>query len=449
MLLALLAVPGSATADTNAVYYRLFLTNGSSLASYGEFARVADRVVFSMRLGGTDAAPTLQLVSIPAAQVDWAATDQYADAARAAHYAATRGEEEYAALNDAVATALNGIAQTDDPQGRLRIADTARRRLTEWSRSSYGYRARDVVQLSSMLDEVIAEIQASNGGSGTGFELQLVATVAPPPDVPLVAAPSPRDQAEQAFAAASLVADAGERRALLDSIAHALSGRSEEWATELAGRARQGLEVETGLDRLYGTLTRAAIGRASARAAAADVRGVQDVIADVLSRDDRLGRRRPAEVSALLATLDTRLDAARRLRLARDRWLLRVPEYRAYARNIGGGLQVLSGLRSVVDDIRELAGPSRRALLRAELSTDEAALVFSRVTPPSDLAPVHALFVSAVQLAASACKQRLSAISSGSEQEAWSASSAAAGSSLLLERARQDLTRWLTPPSLP
>ena len=157
MALALLFMPGVAASDTTAVYYRLFLTDGTSLASYGEFARVADRVVFSMRLGGSDSDPRLQLVSSSAAQVDWTATEQYADAARAAHYAATRGEEEYAAINDAVAAALNGVAQTTDPPTKLRIADAARRRLAEWSRSNYGYRSRDVAQLSSMLDEVLKE----------------------------------------------------------------------------------------------------------------------------------------------------------------------------------------------------------------------------------------------------------------------------------------------------
>ncbi|MGE5815968.1 MAG: hypothetical protein ACM36C_15870, partial [Acidobacteriota bacterium] len=136
-------------------------------------------------------------------------------------------------------------------------------------------------------------------------------------------------------------------------------------------------------------------------------------------------------------------------RLARDTWLLRLPEYRAYLRNIAEGLQLLSGLRRAVDDIRELAGPPRAVLRHAQLDAEEAALAFSRVTPPADLAPVHALFVSAVQLASSACKQRLAAVSSGSEQDAWSASSAAAGSLMLLDRARQDLTRWLKPPSLP
>jgi hypothetical protein len=300
-----------------------------------------------------------------------------------------------------------------------------------------------------MLDETIAEIQSNGGARNSGFELQLVATVSPPPSVPLLGPPSAREEAQQALAVANLAGDASERRTLLDSVVQSLSKRSEPWATSLANHARQALEAETSLDRLYGALTQSAINRARVQAQAANVRGVQGVIADVLSRDDQLGRRRPAEISALLATLDARLDAARKLRLARDGWLLRVPEYRAYARNIAHGLRLLAALKRPVDDIRELAGPARRVLLRAQIDAEEASLAFSRVTPPDDLAPIHALFVSAVQLAASACKQRLAAVSSGSEQDAWSASSAAAGSLMLVDRARQDLTRWLKPPSLP
>jgi hypothetical protein len=112
-------------------------------------------------------------------------------------------------------------------------------------------------------------------------------------------------------------------------------------------------------------------------------------------------------------------------------------------------MRVLGQLHQAIDDIKELAGPPRADLLRAQLTTSEAALMFSRMTPPEELLPVHAMFVSAVQLAANACKQRLAAISTGDEQTAWSASSAAAGSQMLLDRAQKDLTRWLKPPSLP
>jgi hypothetical protein len=445
---AALTLAGSAAADTNAVYYRVFLTDGSSLASYGEFARVADRVVFSMPLGDSDDVPTLQLVSVPADRVDWSATEKYADAARAAHFAATRGEQEYAALNAEVAAALNDIARSDDPVMRLRRADLARRRLAEWSRASYGYRSRDVAELSSMLDEVAAGLRADAGGNG-GFDLQLVAMVSPPPAVPLLPPPTLRESAEQGLAAATVATDAGERKALLAAVARALTGTNTDWAATLANRARRELELEETVDRSYRGLTQTAIRNAKTRAAAADVRGVQGIIAHVLAQDDELGRRRPAEVSALLATLDARLDAARRLRLARDRWALRVPRYRAYARSIAAARQVLAALRRPIDDIKELAGPSRRVLLRAQLNTSEAALMFSRVSPPDDLLPVHALFVSAVQLAATACKQRLAAVSTGDEQTAWAASSAAAGSQMLLDRAQKDLTRWLKPPSLP
>ena len=43
-------VPEAATSPA-AFLYRIFLTDGSTLVSYGDFARVADRVVFSIPVG--------------------------------------------------------------------------------------------------------------------------------------------------------------------------------------------------------------------------------------------------------------------------------------------------------------------------------------------------------------------------------------------------------------
>ena len=71
---------------------------------------------------------------------------------------------------------------------------------------------------------------------------------------------------------------------------------------------------------------------ADERAKRADVGGIERLVGSVLKADDRLGRRRPQTTAALLATLDGRLDAARRLRLARDAWALRrdgLASYRA------------------------------------------------------------------------------------------------------------------------
>lgn len=454
MAILMLALAGRAGAESDAVYYRVFLLDGTSLAAYGEFARVADRVVFSMRVGGTDAVPALQLVSLPASKVNWAVTERYADAARATHYAETRGEAEYAALNDYIAGTLNDIALTASPVLQLQMAETARHYLAQWSRASYGFRAGDIAELSSMLDEAAAEIRSRIGAAGAdglarSFDLQLVATVGPPPHAPLLPAPGLRESVEQALAAASVVDDPGERKALLQTASRALSGVTESWAPPLTRRALGELKAEARIDAAYARVSHTAVERADERAAAADVRGLQAVIAEVLTRDDRLGRRRPAEVSALLATLDVRLDAARRLRLALDRWELHADAYRRYSRAIERAMTIVKRLRGPMEDIRTLAGPERTALLRAKSRAEEASLALERIDPPADLDPVHALFVSAVKLASSACSQRLDAIRSGEVKTAWAASSAAAGALMLLDRAQEDLTRWLKPPSLP
>src|SRR5438876_5644418 len=66
-------------APADGTLYRVFLRDGSTLLSYGEFARVADKIVMSIPLGSTPAGPDLQLLSIPADAVDWDRTEAYAD----------------------------------------------------------------------------------------------------------------------------------------------------------------------------------------------------------------------------------------------------------------------------------------------------------------------------------------------------------------------------------
>src|SRR5262245_53581575 len=90
----------SAQAATDATLFRLFLKDGSTVVSYGEFTRVEDRVVFSMPVGGSPGEPRLQVVWIPAASVDWTRTDRYSESARYQHYADTQGEEDFAVLNN-------------------------------------------------------------------------------------------------------------------------------------------------------------------------------------------------------------------------------------------------------------------------------------------------------------------------------------------------------------
>src|SRR5437868_3571507 len=75
----LAAAVSAQPAQLDATLYRVFLRDGSTLLSYGEFARVADRIVMSVPLGSSTASPDLHLLSIPADAVDWERTDGYAE----------------------------------------------------------------------------------------------------------------------------------------------------------------------------------------------------------------------------------------------------------------------------------------------------------------------------------------------------------------------------------
>src|SRR5579864_4515302 len=105
-------------ADENATLLRVFLRDGSSLVSYGEPARVGDRVIFSMPTAATPN-PPLHLVNLPADRVDWDRTNRYAAAARESHYVATQAETDYATVSNDVALTLNEVAATADPAKRL------------------------------------------------------------------------------------------------------------------------------------------------------------------------------------------------------------------------------------------------------------------------------------------------------------------------------------------
>ena len=108
-----------ATAENaEAVLHRIFLADGDNVVSYGEYVRVGDRVVFSIPLGVGSGATT-QLVSIPAAVVDWPRTERYTESARAARYAATRAESDFNELSTEIALALNQIASVPDAEQKL------------------------------------------------------------------------------------------------------------------------------------------------------------------------------------------------------------------------------------------------------------------------------------------------------------------------------------------
>ena len=76
-----MALLGAAPAFAESVtLFRVFLNDGTAVVSYGEYARVGDRLVFSMPIGAVDAGaaadPNLHVVNLPVSAVNWIATDE-------------------------------------------------------------------------------------------------------------------------------------------------------------------------------------------------------------------------------------------------------------------------------------------------------------------------------------------------------------------------------------
>lgn len=441
----------AAAAADDATLLRVFLTDGTSLVSYGEPARVGDRVVFSMPTAATPN-PPLHLVDIPAARVDWDRTDRYAASARAAHYLATQADIDFAALSGNVAEALNEVTFTTDPERRLAIVEKARKVLAGWPEAHHNYRHAEVRQMLSMLDEAIADLRAASGADR--FDLQFVAYADPLTIAePLLPTPTPKEAIEKVLAAARLVDSPVDRTSLLGAAVASLdrdaAALPADWATKTRAEAAANLEIELGIDRSYQSLTRQLVALGERRAKLADVRGIERLVARVHREDQALGGKRPDAVSALLGTVEAQLDAARRLRLARDRWALRAPAFRRYRTAVRVPMERLASLKSSLENIRSLAGASPTTLATIQRVVRQILRQASAIVPPQELLAAHAVLVSAAHLAGNAAQIRREATLDADMARAWDASAAAAGALMLGARARSDIQALLRPPRLP
>jgi hypothetical protein len=437
--------------------FRVFLNDGTAIVSYGEYARVGDRLVFSMPIGAVDASrdadPSLHVVNLPVSAVNLTATEKYAESARHAHYMANSAESDYAALAGDVAAALNAIVLASDAKARLTMAVAARRRLATWPRDHYGYRADDVQEMLGLLDEAISGLRVAAGE--TSFAIDLVA--APPPtdprdQVPMLRPPSAAEAITHAIAAAKVTDVAADRVSILRGVVAALddprNALPAAWARPTRRWALHTIAEEARIEKTYGAFTSSALKRAAAAAGRADVRAVERVLAAVIRRDAQLGRKRPEEINALIEQVRIQLDAARRLRLARDQWHERASSYRAYQKGVAPVLAAMLRAQRSLDDIKRLAGSDAVVLvgLADRLATHARALGVMGV--PDELKPAHALLTSAVHLAETAVKTRRRAAVSGELQLAWDASSAAAGSMMLLSKAQEDMEAAVRLPEI-
>ena len=464
LVAALLAAPGGGVpisaqkSAIEALLYRIFLRDGSTLVSYGDFARVADRVVFSIPLGAVEGPePPLHLVSIAEAAVDWERTDRYAEAMRARRYAATQGEVDFEALSADVARTLNAVALIKEPARRLAVATDARRRLADWPAAHHGYRASDVKQLAGLLDDALAELRVAAGLPRIDLSLVAVAD-STPPDVSEIAAPTARESFDQAYAAAHATNDASERVSLLEAISYSLgpsradtAGGSldaarKSWTRAMHAKATAALAAEVRVDQDYRSLVDRIVTRADERSKRADVNGIEVLLREVLKTDDKLGRKRPEMTAALLATLDSRLDSARRLRLARDAWTTRREGLLKYQATVASSIDRFRRSISALEQIRQLSGPSPSGLQPLAIRLTESLRDLTRTTPPAEAEAIHTMLANAVQTAIRAATSRRIAVTTGDMATAWEAASAAAGALLMFERAQDELRKLNSPP---
>jgi hypothetical protein len=456
--LAWLASAAPAFAES-VTLFRVFLNDGTAVVSYGEYARVGDRIVFSMPIGSIDArsavGPNMHVVNLPVSAVNWTLTEKYARSARYAHYMENSAESDYAALAGDVAATLNAIVLAKDAKSRLEMAVAARRRLASWPKDHYGYRADDVREMLGLLDEAISGLRAAAGE--TSFTIDLVATQEtasrdPFGDMALLRTPTAGETIAHAMAAAKATDIAVDRVLILRSVVAALDDRRNplpaDWAGPAREWARRTIAKEARLERAYVSFTSAALKRASAAAVRADVRAIERVLATVVRRDAELGRARPEEINALIEQVRVQLDAARKLRLARDQWHERASSYRAYKKNIGPVLASMVRAQRSLDDIKRLAGSDATVLVGLGDRLAMHSKTLNGLAVPDELKPAHALLTSAVNLAETAVKTRRQAAVSGELPLAWDASSAAAGSMMLLTKAQEDMEAAVRLPEI-
>ena len=167
------------------------------------------------------------------------------------------------------------------------------------------------------------------------------------------------------------------------------------------------------------------------RARDGDVRALERLIVRVQANDEVLGHARPDVVAALVSNIEAKLDAARRLQLARDRWALRAPVFAEYTAAMQGPLAQFAALNTALEDIKSLAGSPPPTLNFIDRAIARIAAAAAAVQPPTELVDAHALFVSAVGLAQNAAAIRREATMTENLQRAWDASSAAAGALML------------------
>lgn len=445
LVLAALVLAGasSAGAETVAPVFRVFLKDGTALASWGEYAHVGDQLVLTLPVGA-GARRTYEFVSLPVSSVDMAKTERYAEAVRAAQFASTRGGAEYAALRDRLAKQLAAIPLLPDATERIAAAESARQQLLDWASTSHGYRAREVHDLLKTFESTIIDLRVAGGQSR--FAINMTAAMVPPAPPRLRAAPGAAETVALALRAASATDDEEVRKALLKrarSAAASLPGESGK-ATRVAVANR--FAAEARVDGLYKWL-RTDIARHAARAVdQGDARAVDALRQRIAGFDEQWGRRRPARVTGLLASLDDFYAAAAEQRLALDQWESVRQVFVAYQQQVAPFVSGLDRLAPTIAAIKDLASTPVTELVRAQTQTESMITDFARVAAPAGAESVRGLIAKAIERADFAVRTRRTAVETRQLPLAREAAAAAKDARAALNEATAALAALVHPP---
>ena len=446
MIVAFAAVDGSArkqSLDTGAIF-RVFLKSGQALPAYGESALVGDRVVFTLLLGASPVRTSLQLMSLPAASVDLDRTRRYANTIRAKHYAATRGEVDYAAMAQEVQRTLAQLPSVQDPKKRLELALDAKKRLMTWADGTYGYRAGDVRVLTNLFDEVINELRVAAGEKQFALDLRVGQSDFDPE--PLLPAPTLQECIAMALAAAMATDSVDERLAVLNAAVEA-AGDDPAAAAVRESLARE-VDIEKRATSAYETMLNDVRAEAEAARRKGDVAGIERAMSTLAARDRELGARRAPIVSALATELNAMLEATRTYQARLERYAKVRGALLAYERRVRPMMTGFDGLLQVLEALRDTRYTSYERLERSSVRLAGYQSAIAGVEPPEDLVDVHASLISAMQMADHAVARRKRGVSTGTWGMDTEASSAAAGALMLGQLAREQLVVRLYPPKI-
>jgi len=295
-----------------------------------------------------------------------------------------------------------------------------------------------------LFDEVIADLRTAAGESAVSFELQ--AGPAAPEYEPPQASPSIRASVQLALSAASAADVIEDRIAVLRAAKLAL-GEGVETA-DLRAAVAVALQEETQATVAYAKLVSLLSARADAAVRRADVATIESLLGGLAARDQSLGRRRPMAIRDLRDSLLASLAKARERRLAIDHYNFVRAALLEYELRVRPMLAGLDRLGAVLRQVRRQASVDVERLDDGIRTLTSMLSGLEKISAPDDVAAVHAMLSSALQLAREACRQRRLAVVTSKMSYAQDASAAAAGALLLTDQARQTLVQRLFPPAI-